>query len=156
MSYTYKYPRPALTADAVVFAKDGDCFKVLLVERKYAPCKGCWAFPGGFMNMNETTEQAARRELYEETGIKVGAMRQVGAYSKVDRDPRGRVITVAYAAVTDHPLPAKGADDAARAQWIDIRALPALAFDHDEILRDAARLMAIDGLSPTNSPSNNQ
>ena len=108
------------------------------------------------MNMDETTEQAARRELYEETGIKVGAMRQVGAYSKVDRDPCGRVITVAYAAVTDHPLPAKGADDAARAQWIDIRALPALAFDHDEILRDAMRLMAIDGLSPTNSPSNNQ
>lgn len=156
MPYTYKYPRPALTADAVVFAKDGDSIRLLLVERKHDPCKGCWAFPGGFMNMDETTAQAAHRELFEETGIKVDAMRQVGAYDKVDRDPRGRVITVAYTTLIDRPLPARGADDAAEAEWIDVSHLPSLAFDHDEILRDAARLMAIDGLSPTNSPSNNQ
>lgn len=72
MPYTYKYPRPALTADAVVFAKDGDSIRLLLVERKHDPCKGCWAFPGGFMNMDETTAQAAHRELFEETGIKIG------------------------------------------------------------------------------------
>lgn len=150
MPYTYKYPRPALTADAVVFAKDGDCFKVLLVERKYAPCKGCWAFPGGFMNMDETTAQAAHRELFEETGIKVDAMRQVGAYDKVDRDPRGRVITVAYTTIIDHPLPAKGADDAAKAEWIDIRQLPPLAFDHEEILHDAMRLIGIDDVHASN------
>lgn len=151
MPYTYKYPRPALTADAVVFAKDGDSIRLLLVERKHDPCKGCWAFPGGFMNMDETTAQAAHRELFEETGIKVDAMRQVGAYDKVDRDPRGRVITVAYTTIIDHPLPAKGADDAAKAEWIDIRQLPPLAFDHDEILHDAMRLIGID-----DAPASNQ
>lgn len=151
MPYTYKYPRPALTADAVVFAKDGDSIRLLLVERKHDPCKGCWAFPGGFMNMDETTAQAAHRELFEETGIKVDAMRQVGAYDKVDRDPRGRVITVAYTTIIDHPLPAKGADDAAEAEWIDIRQLPPLAFDHEEILHDAMRLIGID-----DAPASNQ
>ena len=151
MRYTYKYPRPALTADAVVFAKDGDSIRLLLVERKHDPCKGCWAFPGGFMNMNETTAQAAHRELFEETGIKVDAMKQVGAYDKVDRDPRGRVITVAYTPIIDHLLPAKGADDAAKAEWIDIRQLPPLAFDHDEILHDAMRLIGID-----DAPASNQ
>lgn len=151
MPYTYKYPRPALTADAVVFAKDGDSIRLLLVERKHDPCKGCWAFPGGFMNMDETTAQAAHRELFEETGIKVDAMRQVGAYDKVDRDPRGRVITVAYTTIIGHPLPAKGADDAAKAEWIDIRQLPPLAFDHEEILHDAMRLIGID-----DAPASNQ
>jgi len=151
MPYTYKYPRPALTADAVVFAKDGDSIRLLLVERKHDPCKGCWAFPGGFMNMDETTAQAAHRELFEETGIKVDAMKQVGAYDKVDRDPRGRVITVAYTTIIDHLLPAKGADDAAKAEWIDIRQLPPLAFDHDEILHDAMRLIGID-----DAPASNQ
>lgn len=151
MPYTYKYPRPALTADAVVFAKDGDSIRLLLVERKHDPCKGCWAFPGGFMNMDETTAQAAHRELFEETGIKVDAMRLVGAYDKVDRDPRGRVITVAYTTIIDHSLPAKGADDAAKAEWIDIRQLPPLAFDHEEILHDAMRLIGID-----DAPASNQ
>lgn len=151
MPYTYKYPRPALTADAVVFAKDGDSIRLLLVERKHDPCKGCWAFPGGFMNMDETTAQAAHRELFEETGIKVDAMKQVGAYDKVDRDPRGRVITVAYTTIIDHSLPAKGADDAAKAEWIDIRQLPPLAFDHEEILHDAMRLIGID-----DAPASNQ
>ena len=83
MAYTYKYPRPAVTADCVVITKD-DNPKVLLIQRGCEPFKECWAFPGGFMNMEETTEQCAIRELEEETGLKVGGLCQIGAYSKVD------------------------------------------------------------------------
>ena len=94
MAYTYKYPRPAVTADCVVVTKEV-VPQVLLIERGADPYKGCWAFPGGFMNMDETTEQCAIRELEEETGLKVTELHQIGAYSKVDRDPRGRTITIA-------------------------------------------------------------
>ena len=94
MEYTYKYPRPAVTADCVVITREAEP-KVLLIQRGFNPFKGCWAFPGGFMNMDETTEQCAIRELEEETGLKVDTIHQIGAYSKVDRDPRGRTITVA-------------------------------------------------------------
>lgn len=136
MAYTYEYPRPAVTADCIVMTKEDDP-KVLLIERGHEPFKGCWAFPGGFMNMDETTEQCAIRELEEETGLKVNEIKQIGAYSKVDRDPRGRTITVAYLALVDKPLPVRGQDDAAKAQWFSIKNLPKLAFDHEEILRDA-------------------
>ncbi len=111
--------------------------RVLLIERGDEPYKGCWAFPGGFMNMDETTEQCAIRELEEETGLKVDDVRQIGTYSKVDRDPRGRTITVAYLAVIDEACEVKGQDDAAKAQWFYINDLPKLAFDHDEIMDDA-------------------
>ncbi|MGI6232319.1 MAG: NUDIX domain-containing protein [Prevotella sp.] len=135
--YTYKYPRPAVTADCLVFARKGDTVQLLLVERKNNPYKGCWAFPGGFMNMDETAEDAARRELFEETGIKVGELEQVGAFTAVDRDPRGRVITIAYFTWLDSPVPAVGGDDANQAQWFPIDALPSLAFDHHDILETA-------------------
>lgn len=138
MSYTYKYPRPAVTADCAVITREEEP-KALLIQRGNEPFKGCWAFPGGFMDMDETTEQCAIRELEEETGLKVSGLRQIGAYSKVDRDPRGRTVTVAYLAVVDRPLPVKGQDDAARAEWWPLSALPQLAFDHDEIMRDAIR-----------------
>lgn len=136
MSYTYKCPRPAVTADCVVMTKDATP-QVLLIERGADPYKGCWAFPGGFMNMDETTEQCAIRELEEETGLKVSELHQIGAYSKVNRDPRGRTITVAYLVMVDHPIAVIGQDDAAKAQWFAIDALPQLAFDHEEIIRDA-------------------
>ena len=136
MSYTYKYPRPAVTADSVVITNEAEP-KVLLIERGADPYKGCWAFPGGFLNMDETTEQCAVRELEEETGMKILGLHQIGAYSKVDRDPRGRTITVAYLAVVDSPCEVIGLDDAAKAQWFPLDALPKLAFDHDEIMRDA-------------------
>ena len=135
MSYTYKYPRPAVTADCVVIAQATR--EVLLIQRGIEPFKGCWAFPGGFMNMDETTEQCAVRELEEETGLRVSSLRQVGTYSKVDRDPRGRTITVAYLALIDAPVSVKGQDDAAQAQWFPLSALPPLAFDHAEIMQDA-------------------
>ena len=139
MEYTYKYPRPAVTADCIVITKEADA-KVLLIQRGDEPFKGCWAFPGGFMNMDETTEQCAIRELEEETGLKVIELHQIGAYSKVDRDPRGRTITVAYLVVIDKPLPVIGQDDAAKAEWWPLSTLPQLAFDHDEILKDAITL----------------
>ena len=139
MSYTYKYPRPALTADCVVVTKETDA-KVLLIERGDDPYKGCWAFPGGFMNMDETTEQCAIRELEEETGLHVNNVIQIGAYSKVDRDPRGRTVTVAYLAIVDRPLVVIGQDDAAKAEWWPLSNLPELAFDHDRIMQDAVRI----------------
>ena len=138
MAYTYEYPRPAVTADCVVITKETEP-KVLLIERGGEPFKGCWALPGGFMNMDETTEQCAFRELEEETGLKIGEVHQIGAYSRVDRDPRGRTITVAYLAVVDAPIAVIGQDDAAKAQWFPLSALPELAFDHADIMRDAVR-----------------
>ena len=140
MEYTYKYPRPAVTADCVVITKEAEP-KVLLIQRGIDPYKGCWAFPGGFMNMDETTEQCAIRELEEETGLKISNLHQIGAYSKVDRDPRGRTITVAYLAIVDSPLDVKGQDDAANAAWYPINALPTLAFDHADIMADAIKLL---------------
>ena len=136
MEYTYKYPRPAVTADCVVMTKE-EVPKVLLIQRGADPFKGAWAFPGGFMNMDETTEQCAIRELEEETGLKVTKVHQIGAYSKVDRDPRGRTITVAYLAIIDTPKDVKGQDDAAKAEWFPITDLPKLAFDHYDIMKDA-------------------
>jgi len=138
MEYTYKYPRPAVTADCIVMTNEPQP-KVLLIQRGADPFKGAWAFPGGFMNMDETTEQCAIRELEEETGLKVATVHQVGAYSKVDRDPRGRTITVAYLAIIDSPQEVQGQDDAAKAEWFSIDELPPLAFDHEEIMRDAIK-----------------
>ena len=139
MAYTYKYPRPAVTADCVVVTKEATP-QVLLIERGADPYKGCWAFPGGFMNMDETAEQCAIRELEEETGLQMTELHQIGAYSKIDRDPRGRTITVAYLAIVNAPLAVTGQDDAAKAQWFPIDVLPPLAFDHEDIMRDAISL----------------
>jgi 8-oxo-dGTP diphosphatase len=142
--YTYKYPHPAVAADCVVLVREAGDVKVLLIERKNPPYQGCWAFPGGFMNIDETTDEAARRELAEETGLKVEHVEQVGAYSKVDRDPRERVISVTYLAWIDKPVAVKGDDDARKAQWFSLEALPQLAFDHKEILADALRKAGIE------------
>ena len=142
MTYTYEYPRPAVTADCVVITKENEP-KVLLIQRGHEPFKGCWAFPGGFMNMDETTEQCAVRELEEETGLKVADIQQIGAYSKVDRDPRGRTVTVAYLAIIEKPEAVKGLDDAAKAQWFPISNPPKLAFDHEEIMKDAKKLISL-------------
>lgn len=139
MTYTYKYPRPAVTGDCIVITKEVDA-KVLLIQRADEPYKGCWAFPGGFLNMDETTEQCAIRELEEETGLKVNDVHQIGVYSKVDRDPRGRTITVAYLAIIDNPISVLGQDDAAKAEWWLLSALPQLAFDHNDIINDAYTL----------------
>lgn len=138
MAYTYNYPRPAVTADCIIITREAEP-KVLLIQRGGEPFKGCWAFPGGFMNMDETTEQCAIRELEEETGLRLSDVHQIGAYSKVDRDPRGRTITVAYLTIVDEPIAVTGQDDAAKAEWILLSALPKMAFDHAEIMQDAIK-----------------
>jgi 8-oxo-dGTP diphosphatase len=92
--------------------------------------------------MDETTEQCAIRELEEETGLQVSELHQIGAYSKVDRDPRGRTITVAYLVIVDHPIAVTGQDDAAKAEWFSIDSLPHLAFDHSDIIQDAIKLFS--------------
>ena len=149
MAYTYKYPRPAVTADCIVITREAEP-KVLLIQRGDQPFKGGWAFPGGFMNMDETTEQCAIRELEEETGLRLSKIQQIGAYSKVlalqatkgraDRDPRGRTVTVAYLAIVDEPIAVTGQDDAAKAEWWPLSDLPHLAFDHYDIMQDAIAL----------------
>lgn len=140
MSFTYKYPRPAVTADVAVITTEQEP-RVLLIQRGNEPFKGHWAFPGGFMDMDETTEQCAIRELEEETGLKVSEVKQIGAYSKVDRDPRGRTITVAYLARIANAENVNGLDDAAKAEWFPINNLPPLAFDHEDIMKDAIELL---------------
>lgn len=135
MSYEYKHPRQAVTADAVVITQN-EPRKVLLIKRGGKPFKGCWAFPGGFMNMDETLEECVIRELKEETGLVVTEVKPIGSYSRVDRDPRGRTITIAYLIVVDEELPVKGQDDAKQAKWWPLNDLPELAFDHSKILND--------------------
>ena len=142
MAFTYDYERPAVTADCVVITEEANP-KVLLIERGNEPYKGCWAIPGGFMNMDETTGQTAIRELEEETGMKVSRVCQIGAYTKVDRDPRGRVITIAYYALV-RKAEVRGGDDARTARWFPIQAVPQLAFDHELILRTALKRLKED------------
>lgn len=134
-SYTYKYPHPAVTTDSVVFGFDGKDLHLLLVERGAEPYKGLWALPGGFLKMDETVEEGARRELAEETNVRDLYMEQFRVFSTVDRDPRERVITVAFLALvrkSDYRVIA--GDDAARASWFLADELPYLAFDHSEII----------------------
>ena len=134
--YTYKYPRPAVTTDCVVFGFDGHELKILLIERGNEPYKGCWAFPGGFLNMDENATQGALRELAEETGLILEHIKEFGTFTEVGRDPRERVISIAFYALAKKS-DVKGGDDAAKAQWFALNEVPHLAFDHDQMLRKA-------------------
>lgn len=142
MPYTYDYPRAALTVDCVVFGLEEAELKVLLIQRGLPPFKSKWALPGGFVQVNETLDEAARRELVEETGLSNVYLEQLYTFGAVDRDPRERVVSVAYfALVKSAEHPATGASDAAAAGWFRVTKLPALAFDHAEIVATAlARL----------------
>lgn len=134
--YCYKYPHPAVTTDCVIFGFNGKKLQVLLIKRGIEPFKGRWAFPGGFIKMHETAEEGARRELREETGLENAYIQQFHTFSDPHRDPRERVITIAfYALVKIQDV--KGGDDAVAAQWFPLDEIPALAFDHDYILRMA-------------------
>ncbi len=139
--YVYKYPRPAVTVDMVVFTFQEAELRVLLIQRKNDPFGGAWALPGGFVDMDETLEEAATRELAEETGITDLYLEQLYTFGEPDRDPRGRVITVAYFMLlsleqADQQTVCAG-DDAGDARWWNIYALPKLAFDHQRIIEYA-------------------
>lgn len=139
--YSYRYPHPAVTTDCVIFGYDyKDGLSVLLIRRGIEPFKDCWAFPGGFIRMDEDAETCARRELKEETGFEVSYVEQFGCFSDVNRDPRERVITIAYYALVKK-ADVKGADDASEARWFPIASVPSLAFDHDRILRVALKTL---------------
>ena len=131
--FTYNYPRPAVTVDSILVSKQNS---VLLIERGRDPFKGKWALPGGFIDMDEELETACQRELEEETGLRVGELKQFRAYGGVNRDPRHRTISVLFYAFTDDELIANAGDDAAKAQWFPLNQLPELAFDHQQILEE--------------------
>ncbi|MBN1665822.1 MAG: NUDIX hydrolase [Anaerolineales bacterium] len=139
--YTYNHPRPALTVDIVTFTVRGDRLNVLCIERRTPPFQGGWALPGGFVQMDENLENAALRELEEETGLTDVYLEQLYTYGEPDRDPRGRVVSVAYFALipSDGHIRPEGGDDASQARWFPYDELPALAFDHDEIVTYAIR-----------------
>lgn len=137
-TYTYNYPHPAVTTDCVIFGFDGHRLQVLLVERGIEPFKGKWALPGGFLGMDETPEECALRELREETGLETAYMEQLQAFGDVRRDPRERVITIAFYALV-RLSEVRGGDDAADAKWFPLDEVPPLAFDHEKILREAKK-----------------
>lgn len=136
LKYCYRYPHPAVTADCVIFGYDDNNIKVLLIQRGNEPYKGHWAFPGGFMNIDETAEQCALRELEEETGLKNVKVEQFYTFTDVNRDPRERVISIAYYGKIQLSN-VKGSDDADDAQWFSLDEIPNLAFDHDLVLSKA-------------------
>ncbi len=138
MAKTYEFARPALTVDIVVFALDDEDLKVMLIQRDLKPFEGQWALPGGFVRVDETLSDAARRELQEETGLKDIFLEQLYTFGDLDRDPRERVVTVAYYALVKlagHDVHAS--TDARNAAWFSVNDLPGLAFDHAKILEAA-------------------
>ncbi len=138
--YTYSYPHPAVTVDCVIFGYDGKHLKVLLIERRHEPYRGCWALPGGFMEIEETAGECARRELAEETGLTDVFMEQFYTFTTVRRDPRERVISIAHYALV--PISeVKAGDDARRAAWFLFDELPRMAFDHMRIFHKALAVL---------------
>ena len=131
--FTYPYPRPAVTVDAILISNQNS---VLLIERGRDPFCGKWALPGGFIDMDEELETACRRELKEETGLRVGELKQFRAYGGVNRDPRHRTISVIFYAFVESELIPHAGDDAANAKWFLLNDLPELAFDHNLILEE--------------------
>ncbi|MDB5349978.1 MAG: ADP-ribose pyrophosphatase [Planctomycetota bacterium] len=142
--YCYKYPRPMVTVDLVVFALAHDGLRSLFIKRNADPFAGFWAIPGGYLEMDERIGVAACRELEEETGLKdVKHVEQIGVFDEIDRDPRGRTISFGHAAVVGGPLPeVAGGDDAREAAWLDPAKVERLAFDHGTILDRAKDWLA--------------
>lgn len=135
MKHCYDYPRPAVTADIIILKTIDNNQSVLLTERKHPPFEGMWALPGGFVNMDETLEEAALRELHEETGITGIVLNQFHTFSKVNRDPRHRTITTVFIGYANDTTSAPEAgDDASKAEWFALDKLPPLAFDHGMVM----------------------
>jgi 8-oxo-dGTP diphosphatase len=138
MAYTYEYPRPSVTVDGVVFGYEDAQLKLLLIQRGIEPFKGAWALPGGFVQENETLDDAARREVKEETNVDKIYLEQLYTFGDLERDPRGRVISVAYLAlVRPSAFKLRATTDATHAEWFEMNALPKLAFDHKHIVHVA-------------------
>lgn len=139
MPYSYEYPRPAITVDCIIFGLDASQqLKVLLIQRGTEPYLDYWAFPGGFVDMDETLEAAALRELEEETGMREVFIEQLYTFGNPGRDPRGRVISVAYFALVNlEQYEIKAASDASNAAWFEVNSMPELAFDHQQIFNTA-------------------
>lgn len=138
MRYSYKFPHPALTVDGVVFGLDNESLKILLIQRKLEPFRGKWALPGGFVHIDESLDDAVRRELFEETGLEKVFLEQLYTFGDPARDPRERVVSVAYYAlvnISDHKI--RASTDAKNASWFPISPPPKLAFDHPKILQTA-------------------
>jgi len=145
MSYSYDYPHPAVTADVAVFTVRNNALAVLLVRRSLPPFEGRWALPGGFVGIRESLRRAAWRELREETGIRAPFLAPVGAFGHPDRDPRERVISIAYYTLVAHDrLDIHAGSDAGDANLFAVTELPELAFDHDRILLRARERMQAD------------
>lgn len=141
--YQYDYPHPAVTVDVVIFTIRDRQLKLLLVRRAGEPYRGRWALPGGFVRLEEGLDEAARRELEEETGVSGVYLEQLYTFGRVDRDPRERVITVAYyALVPSDKLQLRAATDAEAVGWFGMDELPDLAFDHAEIVAMAHQRLA--------------
>jgi 8-oxo-dGTP diphosphatase len=134
--FVSEFENPAVTVDCIVFGYSAGSLQVLLIKRGLAPFKGKWALPGGFVRIKETIDEAARRELEEETGLKNVYMEQLYTFGEVNRDPRQRVISVAYFALINlkDNAEVQGGTDADEAQWFDVNELPELAFDHSHIV----------------------
>jgi len=145
--YTYTYPRPAVTADALVLARHEGTLRILLVRRLKDPFRGLWALPGGFANMEETLEHACLRELKEETGISLDKMEPFRVFDAVHRDPRHRTITVVFYAFLDETICVRGGDDASDARWFPLIQLPPRAFDNHDIIRMFTNSEAFSGRS---------
>lgn len=136
MEYCYKYPRPTVTVDCIIF-RNLSHPEIVLIRRANEPFKGLWATPGGFIELEETLEESAQRELFEETGLKNIDLQQLYTFGDPKRDPRHRTITIAFVGIDNSKQLAIGGDDASEAKWFSIDQLPPLAFDHDKIIQKA-------------------
>ena len=134
--YSYQYPRAALTTDAIVFFEEKNEKFILLIQRGKEPFLHKWALPGGFVEIDELLEEGCKRELFEETGLKISKMEQFRTYDALERDPRHRTISVVFTAEIQKKQKVLGGDDATQAQWFPISSLPEMAFDHKIIVTD--------------------
>ena len=141
LKYCYKYPRLAITVDAIIVAENFSQDLVLLIQRKSGPFEGVWALPGGYVEMDETLIHSCHRELFEETGIKGVELHQFFTFDAVDRDPRGRTISTVFYGRIRETINVIGSDDAMKADWFPIISLPSMAFDHAQIIGKFIREM---------------
>ncbi|MEN8224688.1 MAG: NUDIX hydrolase [Bacteroidota bacterium] len=143
MSYTYQFPRPALTVDNIIFRLSESEPEVLLIERANDPYKGQWALPGGFVDKDEALEHAAARELEEETGLKDILLTQMHTFGNPGRDPRGHTVSVVYVGYLTDGAVARAGDDAAKAEWFKLNELPPMAFDHNMVVEMAESIFLV-------------